>query len=143
MHGDFNHGARMEQLYTSQFPGDDKLEDFAKAWQKLTEDKDVTMKEEHMFKLLWGKLIGKSQIMKGDLDDLTRQEEGSEKRTHKYLLGRMWFWVNKRKAGKYELDYNQQIGKSLGAPLLPNGVLSALQDVRRTGHIYDGAPWIP
>jgi len=38
MHGDFNHGARMEQLYTIQFPGDDKLEDFAKAWQKLTED---------------------------------------------------------------------------------------------------------
>ena len=79
MHGEFNHGARMEKLYTIQYPGDDRLEEFTKAWQQLTEDKDVTMKDEYLFKLLWGKLIGKSEVMKGDLGDLTRQDDGSEK----------------------------------------------------------------
>ena len=54
MHGDFNYGARMEQLFTIQYPGDEKLEDFTKNWQELTEDKDVSMTDAYLFKLLKG-----------------------------------------------------------------------------------------
>ena len=117
----------MEQVYSIQYQGDDKLEEFARHWQELTEDTDLQMSDKYLYRLLYGKLFGKTEIMKGDLDYLSRLDEGHADCTHAYLFGRMWYWIKKMKDNSIILQYNTEKGKMLGAPPLQGGVLTALK----------------
>ena len=133
MHGELNHGVRVEQIYTLKYPGDDKKEQFIQAWIFLVEDNDCRLPEATLRRVLHGKLK-ESADLEHDIKYFERLDKSHKDYSHDYLVKIVWDDINRKKESRFELEYNTQVGQMLGAPTLKGGVLASLQKT------VDGAP---
>ena len=134
VHGELNQGVRTEQLYTLKYPGDDKKEEFARAWMVLIEDGDCKIDDPQLRQILYGKLKGSTDL-EHDIKYFERCGRGHPDYTHDYLVKCLWNDINRKKEAKYELEYNTQMGSLLGAPPLKGGVMDALQAHATPGEV--------
>ena len=125
MHGELNHGVRVEQIYTLQYPGDERKEEFAQNWMVMIEDNDCQLPETTLRRILYGKLKN-SKDLEHDIKHFERVGRDHPDHSHDYLVKCLWDDINRKKLDKVELEYNLQTGTKLGAPLLKGGIMAGM-----------------